>query len=223
MKMNIGIEKGGLPFIGGGSLLFLIVGGWYFLSGGLYLFVPALLSLLFILFMIFFFRDPHRKTEGREGEIVSPADGRIVEIEEVFEKEFLMERGRRISIFLHLLDPHINRSPVDGRVSWIRYRKGRFHPAMKRIASEENEHNSIGILSRSNKILVRQIAGRIARRIVSYVKEGQTLNQGEKIGMIRFGSRVELFLPIHVSLQVKKGDRVKAGVTIIGRMNEVSQ
>lgn len=212
------IEKGGIPFIGGGGLLFLIMGGIYLSHPTPPFLIITALSLFLVFFMVFFFRDPLRTIKEREGEILAPADGQIVEIEEVFEEEFLKEKGKKVAIFLHLFDPHINRSPVEGEVKWVCYRRGKFHPAFLKKASKENERNSIGIETPSYKVLVKQIAGTIARRVVSYVEEGQILKKGEKIGLIRFGSRVELFLPEDVQLRVRKGDRVKAGITVIGEI-----
>jgi phosphatidylserine decarboxylase len=214
--MNFRIEKGGIPFIGSGSLLFLIFGGLFLLFPNSILFITALFFFLIAVLMIVFFRDPQRNVQSNAGEILSPADGMIVEIKHFSEEDFLKKNGQKVSIFLRLLDPHINRSPVEGIVKQVQYRSGKFHPAFLAKASKENEQNAIGIETSKDKILVKQIAGTVARRVVSYVREGQHLKIGEKIGLIRFGSRVELFLPEDVQLKVKKGDRVKAGLTVIG-------
>jgi phosphatidylserine decarboxylase len=215
--MKIRVEKGGIPFISGGGLLFLILAGSLLFFANEILFTLACLTLIFTVFMIVFFRDPERNVQPNEGEILSPADGTIVEINHFSEEVFVKKNGQKVSIFLSILDPHINRSPVEGIVKQVQYRSGKFHPAFLAKASKENEQNIIGIETSKDKILVKQIAGTVARRVVSYVREGQHLKSGEKIGLIRFGSRVELFLPEDVQLKVNKGDRVKAGMTIIGK------
>lgn len=176
--------------------------------------VPALL----ILFILFFFRNPKREIPVDENLILSPADGVILEIEEVFEEKFIKDKAIRISIFLSIFNVHLNRSPLQGDVRYRYYRPGKFIPAFKSHASDINEKNFIGIESRGFKLMVCQITGFIARRIKCWVDEGKRLTGGEIIGIIKFGSGTELFIPVGSNLLVKKGDTVRAGETIIGNL-----
>lgn len=176
--------------------------------------VPALL----ILFILFFFRNPKREIPVDENLILSPADGVILEIEEVFEEKFIKDKAIRISIFLSIFNVHLNRSPLQGDVRYRYYRPGKFIPAFKSHASDINEKNFIGIESRGFKLMVCQITGFIARRIKCWVDEGKRLTGGEIIGIIKFGSGTELFIPVGSNLFVKKGDTVRAGETIIGNL-----
>ncbi len=187
---------------------------------GLFLLQPlfGLPALALLLFVAFFFRDPERQVSVSAEAILSPADGRVLEIGEVDEPNFLEGPALRVGIFLSLLDVHINRSPISGRVSYQKYQKGRFHPAFRPEAGVENERNAIGIQGDVGKALVVQFAGVLARRIECWVSGGDQVEVGQRIGMIRFGSRTELFLPkAQAELLVRPGDRVKAGETIIGR------
>jgi len=174
--------------------------------------IPALL----FLFVLFFFRNPRRNIPAEENLILSPADGVILEIEEVFEEKFIKDKTIRISIFLSIFNVHLNRSPLQGEVKYRHYRPGKFIPAFKSHASDINEKNFIGIESKGFKIMVCQITGFIARRIKCWVDEGKWLAAGEIIGIIKFGSGSEIFLPVTSKILVKKGDRVKAGETVIG-------
>jgi len=179
---------------------------------------PGLLPLALLAFAAFFFRDPERRVPSSPDAILSPADGRVLEISEVHEIGFLEQPALRVSIFLSLLDVHLNRSPIGGRVAYLKYEKGRFQPAFAASAGTENERNSIGIEGERGKVLVVQIAGVLARRIECWVSEGDVVQLGQRIGLIRFGSRTELFLPKGTSeVLVQAGDRVRAGETIIGR------
>jgi phosphatidylserine decarboxylase len=167
------------------------------------------------LFVVFFFRDPERVISSDRAAIVSPADGRIVRIS-------AGEDGMtRVSIFLSLFDVHINRSPIEGRVETVRYRPGKFKVALDERASVENEQNILVIGNGSHQIKFSQIAGILARRIVCWKKEGDRVEKGERIGLIKFGSRVDIFLPRDVALAVNLGDKVKGGSTIIGRFIHV--
>lgn len=172
-------------------------------------------------FVAFFFRDPPREVPRQPGAIVAPADGRIMEVGESHEERFLKERATRVSIFLSLLDVHLNRSPIDGRVAYLKYEKGGFRPAFVLSAPAENERKFIGIEGGRGKALVVQIAGVLARRIECWVREGERVQKGQKMGMIRFGSRTDLFLPKAASeVLVQPGDQVKGGETIIGRWTQ---
>ncbi len=177
----------------------------------------AIIGIGLILFVLYFFRDPNRSIVIDELQILSPADGVVVGVEEVEENQYLNERSIRISIFMSPLDVHVNRSPIKGVVDYLEYRKGRFISATKPESHDVNEKNFIGITDGKRKILVVQIAGIMARRIVSWMKKGQEIKQGEKIGMIKFSSGTQLFLPRTTDVLIKKGDRLQAGKTIIGR------
>jgi len=199
-----------LPWLAGLGVASLVLLLWW----------PALGLLLLapLAFLVFFFRDPERQTQTTSGAILSPADGRVVEITEVYEGRFLDQPALRVSIFLSLFDVHLNRSPIGGRVTYLKYERGRFRPAFAPSASAKNERNFIGIKGERGKVLVVQIAGVLARRIDCWVGEGDVVQVGERIGMIRLGSRTELFLPkAATEMLVQPGRRVKAGETIIGK------
>lgn len=169
---------------------------------------------LFFLFAFWFFRDPERQIPDGEHLILSPADGRIVAIGEL-EDDFV-GRARRVSIFMSILDVHINRIPLSGTVRAITHRPGRFRPAMQPAASFENENTEISLENEQTRLKFAQVAGMLARRIVCRLEVGQSVQAGERFGMIKFGSRVDVTLPETVKLQVRIGDRVKAGKTVIG-------
>lgn len=193
----------------------LLLGGLFVLLYHIYPALSPIPAILFF-FVLFFFRNPKRKIPEHTNLILSPADGRITAIEETYEDNFIMDRTIRVSIFLSLFNVHINRSPLEGEVKYRHYRPGKFIPAFKSHASEINEKNYIGIESRGFKIMVCQVTGFIARRIKCWVNEGNVLSAGDIIGVIKFGSGNELFLPPGTKILVQKGDRVKAGETVIG-------
>lgn len=177
-------------------------------------------SLCLLFFVLFFFRDPIRHAPSGENIIVSPADGKISCIENVYEDTFFHSQATRIVIILSLLDVHINRSPISGVVRYKKYTHGKFIPVFKDHFCDDNEQNSIGIEHDSGaKVLINQITGFLARRIVCKARKNSSLALGEKYGMIKFGSCVELFIPTNTNLKVSTGDRVKALSSIIGVMN----
>lgn len=186
-----------------------------------YMFSELLMLILAILtaFCIFFFRNPNRKIPEIQGIVVAPADGTIKSVERTHEKDYIGNEAVKISIFLSIFNVHINRSPVEGTVELVKRVSGRFLPAFKKEASDKNARNLIGLNTRWGKVLVVQITGIIARRIVCWVREGDYLSTGERFGLIRFGSCTEVFLPPNVEITVKTGDKVKGGQTIIGRFN----
>jgi phosphatidylserine decarboxylase len=161
-------------------------------------------------FVCFFFRNPARRIPEEKNLIVSPADGKIVRISPINGGE------QAISIFLNIFNVHVNRSPIAGRVLQVEYKRGKFKAAFDDEASQVNEQNIIAIAGQDIRIVVRQIAGLIARRVVCWKKPGANLQRGELIGLIRFGSRVDIVLPGHVKILVKVGDKVKGGSSIIG-------
>ena len=168
-------------------------------------------------FTIYFFRDPERNIPDGEGLIVSPADGTVVGVDEVPQAPFLDGPAKRVSIFLSVFNVHINRSPIGGRVSYRHYNPGKFLPANCDKASLDNEQNAIGIDDNGYRVLVRQIAGIIARRILCWVNPGDTVARGERFGLIRFGSRTEILMPPNAVVLVKTGDKVKGGETVIAK------
>lgn len=176
----------------------------------------ALFFWVITLFIMYFFRDPEREIPPGEKLILSPSDGKIVAIEKVPKLDFLGSPGTKISTFLSLWDVHFIRSPIDGKISYYKYSSGKFRPAFKTQASLENEQAELGIENHFGKVVVKKIAGVLARRIVSYLKPEQEAIAGAKIGMIRFGSRVELILPEKVEIKVQIGQKLKAGETVIG-------
>jgi phosphatidylserine decarboxylase len=171
-------------------------------------------ALLILGLFLYFFRDPERKIPSGEGLVLAPADGKVVRISFPGVEEG--EEGILVSIFLSLLDVHVNRSPVSGVVSGVRYKKGSFHLAFLDEASQENEQNIISFEHGKDRVTLKQIAGLIARRVVCWVKPSQAVEAGQRIGFIKFGSRVDLILPPGSKIEVREGDKVKGGVDIIG-------
>lgn len=181
----------------------------------------ALIPLLFTLFTIFFFRNPPRKIEENDKRILSPADGRILSIKKIENDEILNCEVYKISIFLSLFNVHVNRTPIKGKVFYKKYIPGKFFPAFKSHASELNERNIIGIENDKLKLLVIQITGFVARRIVDWVQINDTLKQGELYGLIKFGSCTEIIVPTkNINILVKEGQKVRGGKTIIGEVED---
>jgi phosphatidylserine decarboxylase len=206
------IAREGFPFIFTAALLGLLslVAGWKW--AGL---VLALSAFAFV----GFFRDPKRIPPTGEGLILSPADGRVTGIKQVQKGRPFGEATTCVSIFLSPLDVHVNRAPVRGNVEDVRYQRGKFSAAYKEESSQNNEQNALRIVdARGRRLGVVQIAGVVARRIVCYVKKGDSLERGQKIGLIMFGSRVDLFLPTGSRVDIIEGQRVRGGETIIGRL-----
>ncbi len=171
-------------------------------------------------FVTFFFRNPRRAVPDDETLVVSAADGRVMGVSEVYEDQFLEQDGIKVTIFLSVFDVHVNRSPIAGEIKFQQYTCGRFRPAYKESAGCENERHTIGLENGKMRVLVTQIAGILARRIVSWVTLGVTLERGERYGLIKFGSCTEIVVPRSVEILVKKGDKVRGGETVIGRLRE---
>jgi len=182
-------------------------------SWGLWL--AALVLLLLALWVAYFFRDPERVGDRGPSLVVSPADGKLIMITEVDEPGYIKGRAIRLSIFMNVFNVHVNRYPVDGVVKYIHYNKGKFFNAAAEKSSLENEQMSVGVDNGRYPILVRQIAGLIARRIVTYSRLGEKVKQGERMGIIRFGSRVDVFIPPGSTIKAKLGDATVAGVTVL--------
>ncbi len=211
--MRIPSAPEGWPFILGSLVLTVIL--WFVdLRVGFYpLFYPALSLLLFI---IWFFRDPEREIPDSDSAIVSPADGKVIIVEEVNEERFLKAKAMKISIFMNVFNVHVNRAPASGRIVDIFYNPGKFFNASFDKASLLNEQNALLIEADNGKRYVaNQIAGLIARRIVCRVKPGDTLVRGNRFGLIRCGSRLDVFLPVDVKVKVKVGEKVSAGSSIL--------
>jgi phosphatidylserine decarboxylase len=204
------IAKEGIPFLIPAALLTIFLGwmGWNVLT---------FLGILLTLFIAFFFRNPKRKIPSLQNIILSPADGRIIHVGDCEENRFLKEKALKVSIFMSLFDVHINRAPASGRILERSYHPGRFLVANVEKSSLLNEQNAFILETEDRfKILLVQIAGFVARRIVCYPKAGDTLKSGEIFGMIRFGSRIDLYLPLEVNPIVRLGQHVKGGESIIG-------
>jgi len=175
--------------------------------------------IVFIAFCFYFFRDPVRITPQGDRLIVAPADGRIIDISRKKEEEFTGGECIRISIFMSLWNVHVNRIPVDGEIEYMKHHDGDFLAAFKEKASSGNEMQSVGIRTKDkHRILTRQIAGFIARRIRTYVKTGEVVRTGDKLGMIAFGSRVDIFLPLASRIAVSKGQNTRSGESILGEL-----
>lgn len=195
------------------AVLGAITGIFYYYS---YKPVSMLTASLF-LFTAYFFRNPRRTIPKDCRAVLSPADGVVLSVSNVHEDKFLGGSAKKVSIFLSIFNVHVNRSPVAGEVKYVKYVPGKFLPAFKSHASEINERNYVGLESPGFRVLVCQITGFIARRIVCYAKEGRRLDQGQMFGVIKFGSCTEIYVPEDVEILVGPGDSVKGGETIIGR------
>ncbi|HSO73701.1 MAG TPA: phosphatidylserine decarboxylase family protein [Blastocatellia bacterium] len=203
------MAKEGLPFI----ILFLVPAA---ILSALGFWVAAAVCIAFAAFMVFFFRDPERRCPTDERLVLSPADGRVVVVAPV--ESGVGNSATQISIFLSPLDVHINRSPIAGEITGVLYKPGAFHVASRDIASVENEQNIVTVRGRRVTIVVRQIAGVLARRIVLWKKEGDLVGMGERIGLMKFSSRMDVLMPGEVEVLVRKGERVTGGITVLGRL-----
>jgi len=208
--MRVPIARDGLLYAGVIFTLAVLAAGacWWIIS---LLFVLAGISVLL------FFRFPDRTVIADTGTIYAPADGRIIQIREEYEGEYCRDVRKKVSIFMSIFNVHINYAPLEGVVECIKYTPGKFHPAFSAASETGNENNFIGINGQGIKVGVRQIAGWIARRIVCNCQKGDKVSAGGRIGLIKFGSRVDIFVPVDYRLWVDKGQRVVAGRTIIGK------
>ncbi len=213
------LHKEGFKSIGIAVLFFCIfnVASFYFISYSM----PILSWFIFIittallLLVISFFRIPKRQHTIREDAIVAPADGKVVAIEEVQADEYFTDRRIQVSIFMSPLNVHVNRNPVSGEVTYSRYHKGIYLVAWHPKSSTENERHTVVYRKNGKEILVKQIAGALAKRICNYLQPGMEVKQGEEMGFIKFGSRVDLLLPLDARVNVKIGDKPQGGVTVI--------
>src|SRR5688572_18272053 len=206
------IDPAGWPFIWGGAIVAALtaaVAGWPW----------GLAAAVLPGFFLFFFRDPERVIAGGPADVVSPADGRVMIVGDPI-GDFAGSTWRQISIFLSPMDVHVNRMPVGGRVTKVRYHPGRFLPAYRREAGDLNEYTEVTVDVDGRPVIVRQIVGILARRIVCRVREGDVVARGARFGVMKFGSRMDVFVPHGSALRVQVGDRVVAGVTVIAVLPE---
>jgi len=203
------------------AAILAIAGSWliWTFSSNDWIRIPVTLLLgLILLFTLNFFRDPERETPEGENLIISPADGKVIRIRTIREDEFLKEESVEISIFMSPLNVHVNRIPISGTVRYYRYIPGEYLVAFDDKSSLRNERTHIGIDNGRFKVFFKQIAGFVARRIIAEVEEGLTVKAGERFGMIRFGSRVDIFVPATAVIKVSEGDMTTAGSTIVAEV-----
>ena len=196
-------------FLAAAAVLYIFTGYW-----------GAVPAVVLALFCIYFFRNPKRIISDDAAAIVAPADGVIMDIEPVMEERFIHGQAIRVRIFLSLFNVHINRSPVDCEVVWVQKVGGKFLPAYKTEAGTVNVRNYLGLNANGQKILLVQITGLVARRLVCWVSPGDLLQRGERFGLIRFGSCTELYLPTDASIEIQAGEKVKGGETVIAKFAE---
>lgn len=208
----------GLPFILIAAVIAMGAYGAALMRRSWPLWLLAFLLTIVALWVAWFFRDPERTGERGDALVVAPADGRVVQISDVDEPSFVRGKATRISIFMNVFNVHVNRYPVSGTVRHVLYNPGKFLNAAVEKSSLENEQMSVGIESGPHRILVRQIAGLIARRIVTYSKNGDAVRQGERFGLIRFGSRVDVFIPTASKVRVHVGETTLSGTTVLAEL-----
>lgn len=212
------IHREGRRFIGILFMLLLVLNlatYYFFPEHKIFQYGLGILSFLVLVFVLSFFRNPSRNLFLAENTVLAPADGKVVVIENVYEPEFFKEKRKQLSIFMSVKNVHINRNPISGNVKFVKYHPGKYLVAWHPKSSTENERTTIVIENDGITLLLRQIAGKIARRIVYYTKEGDSVIQGEELGFIKFGSRVDLFLPLNAEINVKLNQKVKGGKTVL--------
>jgi len=181
----------------------------------------SVLSIIVCVFIISFFRNPKRYIPLGDDTIICPADGKVVVIEDVMETEYFNEMRKQVSVFMSPANVHVNRSPIDGEVKYFKYHPGKYLVAWHPKSSTDNERTSMVIANESFSVLVRQIAGKLARRIVYYIEEGDEIERGEEFGFIKFGSRIDLFLPLETKINVELNQKVRGGETVIGTIPSI--
>ena len=211
MFTKYGYSTMGVVFI----VVFVLIAISIFLDNNFIRVPLLLLSAFLVIFTLNFFRDPERTVPNKSNIVVSPADGRILFVKDILDDKFLNSKAKLVSIFMSPLNVHVNRIPITGKVEYVKYIQGEYLAAFEDKASERNERNEIGITSPAGKVFFTQIAGFVARRIVSDLKVGDSVNIGNRFGMIKFGSRVDIIVPEQWQVKVKKDDNVTAGETIL--------
>ncbi|MEX0773343.1 MAG: phosphatidylserine decarboxylase family protein [Balneolales bacterium] len=200
------------------ALIVVFIGLWI---GNTVSWLFYLAAIGMIVFTLYFFRDPERSTPESKNKLISPADGKVILVEEVLENTYIKGPATQVSIFLSPLDVHVNRNPVNGLLEYVKYIPGKYLVAWHEKSSELNERAEFGVLHNNNtKIFYKQIAGFIARRIVFHVKEGDEVVAGKRFGMMKFGSRMDILVPANVKFNIKIDDIVVAGETVIGTIEE---
>jgi phosphatidylserine decarboxylase len=207
------IDPAGWPFIVGSLVLAVLLGLLVHVWLGLA--VAALSG-----FFLFFFRDPERSVEAADSAVLSPADGRVMVAGPSVSRDYPADRWQQISIFLSPMDVHVNRMPVSGRVAEVKYHPGRFLPAYNPDSGDLNEYTEVAMDHGGRTIMVRQVVGILARRIVCRVKAGDEVKAGDRFGVMKFGSRMDVFLPVDASVHTKVGEKVVGGVTVIATLRE---
>lgn len=198
---------------------FILIAAGIIINNDYFKYTFILLAIILIIFTLNFFRDPERKSPDRRNVVVSPADGKILFVKDIVDNKFLNEKAKMISVFMSPLNVHVNRIPIDGVVERVEYHKGKYIAAFEDKASEVNERSEIVISSNYGKVLFTQVAGFVARRIVYELNVGDTVKMGNRFGMIKFGSRVDVIVPFNWIPKVKQGDKVSAGETILFEVN----
>lgn len=213
------IHREGYKSIAIGTLIFGSINFvcWYFFSASLPLlcWVIFAVTLFVLLFLVSFFRIPNRVFTINENQLIAPADGKVVVIEETVDVEYFKDKRLQVSVFMSPANVHVNRNPLSGEVVYNQYHKGKFLVAWDPKSSTDNERHSVVIKKGNTEVLVKQIAGALAKRIVNYLSVGQKVNQTDEFGFIKFGSRVDLLLPVGAKIHTKIGDVVKGGVTVL--------
>ena len=197
------------------SIVIILIVLSFFIDNAFLKYILVIVPAFFLIFSLYFFRDPDRKTPSNENVVFSPADGRVILVKEVFGDRYVTGKAIQISVFMSPMNVHVNRIPVSGTVEYLKYIPGKYFAAFEDKASENNERCEFGIISKFGKIFFTQVAGIIARRIVYDIKEGDSVNAGDRFGMIKFGSRSDVVVPADWLVKVKKEDRVKAGETVL--------
>jgi phosphatidylserine decarboxylase len=216
------IHKEGYRSIGVAALIFglINIASFIFLEDN----YPATATIIFIasailfLFIVSFFRIPYRSLTTGESEVICPADGKVVVIEEIMEEEYFKDKRLQISVFMSPANVHVNRNPVSGEVIYNKYHKGKYLVAWHPKSSTENERHSVVIKNDKAEILVKQIAGALAKRIINYLSVGQEVHQGNELGFIKFGSRVDVILPVGTKVNVQLNQVVKGGVSVLATL-----
>ncbi len=215
------IHKEGYTSIGIAALIFLLINIGSFVLSDSY---PALAVIIFIastflfLFLVSFFRIPYRTLTIGERQVICPADGKVVVIEEIVDEEYFKDKRLQVSIFMSPANVHVNRNPISGEVIYNKYHKGKYLVAWHPKSSTENERHSVVLKNTYGEILVKQIAGALAKRIVNYLSIGQEVRQGEELGFIKFGSRVDVILPVGTKINVQLNQVVQGGVTVLATL-----
>lgn len=216
------IHREGYRYIVIATVLWIVVGfstNRFLTSVPVLIWVIGIICFLLWFWIIWFFRIPNRTFTYDEAKVIAPADGKVVVIEETEETEYFKDKRLQVSIFMSPLNVHVNRNPFSGVVKYMKYHPGKYLVAWHPKSSTENERTTIVIDNGKTQVLLRQIAGALARRICCYVKEGDTVKQNDEFGFIRFGSRVDIFLPLGTKVNVKIGDVVQNGITVVAELS----